>query len=143
MRIQRITAVLLLLILAVSSPAVADTSQVEQLLAVAIEQLGTPYELFSNAPESFNCLTFVTYCFNQVADGTFQQEVFKPASLCNTSGYDTDLGTRVPQRLAVETVCRPDIGDMDWRYQPRSPQRQLLSIYIILHHNSIQRSKDK
>ena len=81
--------------------------------------------------------------FRQVADGTFQQEVFKPASLCNTSGYDTDLGTRVPQRLAVETVCRPDIGDMDWRYQPRSPQRQLLSIYIILHHNSIQRSKDK
>ena len=71
MRIQRITAVLLLLILAVSSPAVADTSQVEQLLAVAIEQLGTPYELFSNAPESCNCLTFVTYCFNQVADGTF------------------------------------------------------------------------
>ena len=71
MKVKRTIAVFLLLILATYAPAMADSTQVAQLLSVAIEQLGTPYTLFSNAPESFNCLTFVTYCFNQVADGTF------------------------------------------------------------------------
>lgn len=48
----------------------ADPSQVEQLLSVAIEQMDASYELFSNTPESFSCLSFGTYCFKQVADGT-------------------------------------------------------------------------
>ena len=71
MKVKRTIAVFLLLILAAYAPATADSTQVAQLLSIAKEQLGAPYELFSNPPDSFNCLTFVTYCFNRVADGTF------------------------------------------------------------------------
>ncbi len=71
MKVRRIFALILLLVLTVAMPATADASQVEQLISVVIEQLGAPYELLSSPPDSFNCLTLVTYCFNQVADGTF------------------------------------------------------------------------
>ncbi|MDO4867434.1 MAG: NlpC/P60 family protein, partial [Clostridia bacterium] len=64
-------ALFLVAILIVSIPATADSAQVESLLSVALEQLGRPYELFSTAPDSFNCLTFVMYCYNQVESGTF------------------------------------------------------------------------
>ncbi len=74
MKVKRAIAVFLLLILAAAMPATADSSQVERLISVAIEQLDAPYELFSSPPDSFNCLTLVTYCFNQVADGTFSDK---------------------------------------------------------------------
>ena len=71
MKVRRTFAIILLLILTVTLSAAADAPQVKQLISVAIEQLDAPYELFSSPPDSFNCLTLVTYCFNQVADGTF------------------------------------------------------------------------
>lgn len=70
MKKVKILAISLLLILVVSISALADSAQVEQLLYVAVEQLETPYELFSSAPDSFNCMTFIIYCFNQVASDT-------------------------------------------------------------------------
>ncbi len=69
MKVEREIALFLLLALVCSMPAMAESSRVEQLLSVAVEQLDAPYELFSDAPNSFNCLTFVIYCFNQVASG--------------------------------------------------------------------------
>ena len=59
----------LVLALALSAPAAAASSRVGQVLSVAVNQLGTPYELASHAPDSFNCLTFVMYCFNQADYG--------------------------------------------------------------------------
>ena len=69
---RRTAAVALLMALMLTMfarPASAD-SPVEQVISVARDQLGKPYALFSDAPRSFNCVSFVAYCFNQVADGT-------------------------------------------------------------------------
>ena len=92
MRIRKTTAVFLLLILAVLMPARADSSQVEQLLSVAIEQMDAPYELFSSAPDSFNCLTFVTYCFNQVSNGIISVKGVKGGYKKITSMQDVKPG---------------------------------------------------
>ena len=73
-RKMALISILLALSLAASMPATAESTQVEQLLNVAVEQLDKPYELFSNAPDSFNCLTLVIYCFNQVASGTITED---------------------------------------------------------------------
>lgn len=71
---KRTVAFILLLTLILTMPAAAATSpKVKQVLAVAKRQLGTPYALFSNAPRSFNCATFVAYCYNKVARGTITQ----------------------------------------------------------------------
>ena len=72
---KRTVAFILLLTLILTMPAAAATSpRVRQVLAVAKRQLGTPYALFSNAPRTFNCATFVAYCYNKVARGTITQK---------------------------------------------------------------------
>ena len=67
---KRTIAFILLFLMLFTMPGMAASYQVEQVLAIAANQLGAPYELRSNAPESFNCVSFVAYCFNQVAPGT-------------------------------------------------------------------------
>lgn len=47
----------------------AASTQVHQVLAIAKENLGAPYRVHSRPPKSFNCFTFVKYCFNQVVPG--------------------------------------------------------------------------
>ena len=69
MVIRRTIALGLMLVLILSTQAMAASSQVKQVLYVALDQLGTPYALISDAPDSFNCLSFVVYCFNQVNRG--------------------------------------------------------------------------
>ena len=71
---KRTIACVLLLILALSVPAMAAPSQAEKVVSVAMEQVGAPYKLHSNAPKSFNCVTFVAYCFNKVAPGTISSD---------------------------------------------------------------------
>lgn len=72
---KRLIAVLLILLLA--TPAMAASSKKEQIISVATEQIGKPYKLYSDAPNSFNCVTFVAYCFNAVAPGTVSQSGVK------------------------------------------------------------------
>lgn len=74
---KRSIALVLLFALLFSMPAMASSSQVEKVLAVAMKQLGAPYELLSDAPKSFNCVSFVMYCFNQVESGTISQDGIK------------------------------------------------------------------
>ena len=68
---KRLIAVLLILLLA--TPAMAAPSKKQMILSIATEQIGKPYELYSDAPNSFNCVTFVAYCFNAVAPGTVSE----------------------------------------------------------------------
>lgn len=67
---KRVLALMLVMLMALAVPASASSSQVKQVLSVAMEQLGAPYALKSDAPKSFNCLSFVAYCFNQVVPGS-------------------------------------------------------------------------
>lgn len=71
---KKAIAVVLLLALMSAVPAMAMSSKVEKLLSTALEQMGAPYELYSDAPNSFNCFTFVTYCVNEVEDGKITWE---------------------------------------------------------------------
>ena len=70
---KKTVAIVLVLTLILAMPATAASPQVSKVLAVAKRQLGKPYALFSNAPRSFNCASFVIYCYNQVARGTITQ----------------------------------------------------------------------
>ena len=67
---KRTIALALALLLALTASAIADSSQAKQVLSVAVKQIGAPYKLDSDSPNSFNCFTFVAYCFNAVAPGT-------------------------------------------------------------------------
>ena len=67
---KKAIACLLLFTLLFTTPAMATQSQIKQVLSTAMEQLGKPYDLFSDAPNSFNCCSFVMYCFNRVSNGT-------------------------------------------------------------------------
>ena len=69
MRTKRTLALALLLLLILSTPAMALPKSTK-VLNVAVAQLGKPYELSSDAPNSFNCASFVAYCFNTVKSGT-------------------------------------------------------------------------
>ena len=73
MLLKRTIAAALLLAMLCATPAMASASQSRQVVAVALKQLGTPYALYSDAPNSFNCASFVTYCFNQVSSGTISK----------------------------------------------------------------------
>ena len=87
---KRTIACVLLLILALSVPAMAAPSQAEKVVSVAMEQVGAPYKLHSNAPKSFNCVTFVAYCFNKVAPGTISSDARSgPFSNPSASPYRT------------------------------------------------------
>lgn len=66
---KRIIALVLLIAMATAAPALASSSQVKQVISIAMDQLGAPYELLSDAPNSFNCFSFVAYCVNQVVPG--------------------------------------------------------------------------
>lgn len=72
MKAKRIIALAMLLILVVATPAMA-ASRAKEVLSVAVGQLGKPYALISQAPDSFNCASFVAYCFNSVDSGTISQ----------------------------------------------------------------------
>ena len=67
---KRTLAVAVLLAMMLAMPAAAEKSRVGQVLDVAREQLGKPYSLISDAPDSFNCISFVAYCYNQVQPET-------------------------------------------------------------------------
>ena len=67
---RKTIAFLLLFAIILTMPAMASGSEAERVISVAIGLLGTPYELKSDAPNSFNCFSFVEYCFNQVVPGT-------------------------------------------------------------------------
>ncbi|MBQ3268614.1 MAG: C40 family peptidase [Clostridia bacterium] len=66
---KRAAALTLAIVMILATPALASSAQARQVLSVAREQLGAPYALKSDAPNSFNCLSFVAYCFNQVVPG--------------------------------------------------------------------------
>ena len=70
MNLRRVLTFVILFALIAATPAMASQSQVKQLLTEAMGQIGAPYKLHSDAPKSFNCLSFVAYCVNQVDDGT-------------------------------------------------------------------------
>ena len=74
MKARRVIALVLLLALICAMPAMASQAQVKSLLRVARGKLGAPYSLHSDAPNSFNCLSFVAYCYNQVEGETFSSE---------------------------------------------------------------------
>ena len=87
---KRLIAVLLILLLA--TPAMAASSKKDMILSVATEQIGKPYELYSDAPNSFNCVTFVAYCFNAVAPGTVSENGVNRAYDKITSKQDLKVG---------------------------------------------------
>ena len=66
---KRTIALVLLMTMVTAIPAMASSSQVEKVISVALKQVGKPYELLSNAPNSFNCFSFVAYCVNRVVPG--------------------------------------------------------------------------
>ena len=66
---KRTIALVLLIAMVTTVPAMASKSQVKQVISVAMGQLGAPYELKSDAPKSFNCFSFVAYCVNKVVPG--------------------------------------------------------------------------
>lgn len=69
MKIRNIIALALVLALMSAMPAMATSSKGLQAVSVALRQLGKPYTLRSDAPESFNCATLVGYCINRVESG--------------------------------------------------------------------------
>ena len=71
---RRTIALVLLIALAAATPALAAPSRAKQAISVAMEQLGAPYELKSDAPNSFNCFSFVAYCVNQVVPGKISEK---------------------------------------------------------------------
>ena len=67
---KRTLALILAILVAFATPAVAASSQAKKVLSVAKKQIGAPYKLDSDSPKSFNCFSFVAYCFNEVEPGT-------------------------------------------------------------------------
>ena len=66
---KRTLALILAILMALAAPAVAS-SQAKKVLSVAKKQIGAPYKLDADSPKSFNCFSFVAYCFNEVSPGT-------------------------------------------------------------------------
>ena len=76
MRTKRYIALVLLFLLVFSTPAMA-VSRASKVITVAVAQLGKPYALVSSAPDSFNCASFVAYCYNTVNNGTITRNGVK------------------------------------------------------------------
>lgn len=74
---KRALALTMVILVVLAMPAMASSAQVKQVLSVAKEQFGAPYALKSDAPKSFNCLSFVAYCFNQVIPGAITESGVK------------------------------------------------------------------
>ena len=70
MNLKKTCAMMLILAMILSTPAMATSSRVRRVLTTAVRQIGTPYALVSNAPHSFNCASFVAYCYNRAQRGT-------------------------------------------------------------------------
>ena len=70
MRTKRSIALALILLIIFMTPAMAVQSRASRVLTVAVSQLGKPYALVSSTPDSFNCASFVAYCYNTVSSGT-------------------------------------------------------------------------
>lgn len=70
MNLKKTCAVMLLLAMILTMPAMATSSRVKRVLTTAVGQIGAPYALYSDAPNSFNCASYVAYCFNRVEEGT-------------------------------------------------------------------------
>ena len=66
MKTKRIFAFILIIALLSSVPALAASDRAKQVAMNAVRQLGKPYKLLSDPPDSFNCSTLVTYCCNKV-----------------------------------------------------------------------------
>ena len=66
---KRTLALILAILMALAAPAVGS-SQAKKVLSVAKKQIGAPYKLDADSPKSFNCFSFVAYCFNEVSPGT-------------------------------------------------------------------------
>ena len=69
MRFRKTLAIALVLAMIFATPALAASSQAKQVVSVALKQLGKPYALYPNSPSSFNCVSLVRYCYNQVSSG--------------------------------------------------------------------------
>lgn len=70
MRTKRSIALALILLIIFTTPAMAVQSRASRVLTVAVSQLGKPYALISSTPDSFNCASFVSYCFNAADSGS-------------------------------------------------------------------------
>lgn len=71
---KRLIALALVCALAFATPVLAAASNSRRVISVALKQLGKPYALKSDAPNSFNCASFVAYCVNQVSGGRISKE---------------------------------------------------------------------
>ena len=58
MEMKRKIALMLALLLTLTTPAIASSSQAKKVISVAMKQIGAPYKLESDSPNSFNCFTF-------------------------------------------------------------------------------------
>lgn len=90
---KRFAACLLIMTMVLTVPAFASSSQAKQVVSVAASQLGAPYALDSDAPNSFNCYSFVRYCINQVIPGAIssggvQTEYKKVSSISKLKAGD-------------------------------------------------------
>lgn len=95
MNFKRIAALALLLAIVTATPAMAATMRAKQVISVALTQLGKPYKLNSDAPNSFNCASFVTYCCNQVSSGTISKSGIKGSYYRVASKSKMDVGDLV------------------------------------------------
>lgn len=73
MKFRKTVALMLLLALVFSMSAASASSRSRAVVAVALKQLGKPYALNSSAPDSFNCVSLVAYCYNRVNSGTISK----------------------------------------------------------------------
>lgn len=75
--LKRSFALLLVLSILFSIPALAVSDNARKVVAVAAKQLGKPYELHPDAPHSFNCASLVIYCFGKVKKGVVTSDGIK------------------------------------------------------------------
>lgn len=67
---KRTLALILAVLMALATHALASSVPAKQVLSVAKKHIGAPYKVDSDSPKSFNCFSFVAYCFNEVEPGT-------------------------------------------------------------------------
>ena len=71
--VKRLILFLLILVILWTGSLACASSRLERVLSVAVKQIGAPYEVVSHAPRSFNCFSFVAYCYNKVRSGTVSE----------------------------------------------------------------------
>jgi len=85
-----------------ATAAGAKTSKVEKLIYTAQNLMGRPYSSNSNPPKSFDCATFVYYCYGKIKKGLVK-------SSAKTQGYDS----RYPHVTSVSDLARGDLVCFD------------------------------